>query len=66
MHLTVMKALKHVFTSVDDVFTNYKNSFENLKNAFNNCATLAMQKDVFSIASSLKKLAKSSKLHHTL
>ena len=66
MHLTVMKALKHVFTSVDDVITNYMNSFENLKNAFNNCATLVIQKEVFSIASSLKKLAKSSKMHNTL
>ena len=66
MHLTVMKALKHVFTSVDDVITHYMNSFENLKDAFNDCATLVIQKDVFSIASSLKKLAKSSKLYHTL
>ncbi|KIJ26367.1 hypothetical protein M422DRAFT_272569 [Sphaerobolus stellatus SS14] len=55
-HSFALRAVKHIFTGVDDAIIKYNASFESLKLAFTQRATLSTQVAVINLAASLADL----------
>jgi hypothetical protein len=60
--LTVIKSIKHIFSSVDDAMANYQAKFQEFREAFGRESTLHTQITVLNIAKQLSELCEYARL----